>query len=574
MKKIVSLVFSGFISLSSCVCQTAYSTNDFAYPLEIPLLLSGNFGELRTNHFHTGIDIKTQGIEGLKVLSVADGYVSRIKVSPWGYGNVIYIDHPNGFTSVYAHLQKYNERIQAYIKKAQYMNETWEIELFPPDTLFRVKKGEVIALSGNTGSSAAPHLHFEIRDTKTEEPINPLLWGFGIKDNIPPTFQRIALYPLDEYSYVNGKNSRQIFEVQYINGTYSLKTAAPIQVYGKIGLAISTFDKADGANNLNGTYAVSVTANNKPVYGFTFNKLDFASNRAINAHIDYPHYLQKSQHLQKCFSEKCNPLPIYSPTENKGVLDVFEDKTIKIICQASDLHKNSSKLQFEITGNTQFKGKTETRIAAKPVRYISCQEAYTFMQDDIVIHFPAHSLYSDLALEYVYQEKKWGATGPAYTIHNDLVPIYSPITVSIKNTTLSTAQREKAVLVRSDSKDKWQVVPAEWHGKYLSGSSKFFGTFYIRIDTVAPIIQAVNIAPEKNMSHTSFIRLKISDNLSGIKSYKGYIDGKWVLMEYHPGSSSITHYFETGLAKGRHYFFAEVEDMVGNCAVYEAWFIR
>jgi murein DD-endopeptidase MepM/ murein hydrolase activator NlpD len=546
----------------------------FSSPLEIPLLLSGNFGELRPNHFHSGIDIKTQGVEGSKVFSVADGYVSRLKVSPWGYGNVLYITHPNGYTSVYAHLQKFNQKIETYLKKAQYLNETWEIELFPKDSSLQVTKGELIAFSGNTGSSAAPHLHFEIRETVSEHAVNPLLFGFDVKDNIPPAFSKVAIYPLNEESFVNGKNAKLLLDVIYSNGTYSIKNTTPIQVYGKIGIGISTFDQADGAHNQNGTYHIEVSSNNKIDYSHTLDKISFDETRAINSHIDYQYFADKNKHIQKCFIEDCNPLNIYTYYSNKGVIDVTSSTTLKIKCVAKDLKNNTSTLNFELFGNTTYKGKVEEKIGSKPTRYLKCNEAHTFMQDNILINFPANALYNDLNFEFRKIDKLWGAVGPAYAIHNDKTPLHTPINISIKNTSISTEAKSKAVIVRLDSKEKWQSLGGAWHTDYISASSKYFGTFYIRLDTVAPVIEPVNIFPEKNMSKLLSIQLTVKDNLSGLKTYKGYINGKWVLMEYQPKTAKVVHYFDNKLLPGKHLFTLEAEDSVGNCVVYQAWFYR
>lgn len=563
------------IVLNTAQSQSLIIPKDyFSSPVEIPLLLSGNFGELRPNHFHSGIDIKTQGVEGYKVFSVAEGYVSRLKVSPWGYGNVVYITHPNGYTSVYAHLQKFSAKIETYVKKAQYLNETWEIELFPKDSSLRVAKGEIIALSGNTGSSAAPHLHFEIRETVSEHAVNPLLFGFDVKDNIAPVFSKVAIYPLNEESFVNGKNAKLLLDVIFSNGTYSIKNTVPIQVYGKIGIGITTHDQADGAHNLNGTYHVEVSNNNQTSYSHTLDKISFDETRAINSHIDYDYFTDKNKHIQKCFIEDCNPLNIYTHYSNKGSIEITSASTFKIKCVAKDLKNNTSTLSFEIFGNLAYKGKIEEKISSKPVRYLKCNEPHTFMQDNILVNFPANALYNDLNFEFRKIDKIWGAVGLAYAIHNDKTPLHTPINISIKNTSISAEARSKAVIVRLDSKEKWQSLGGTWHADYISASSKFFGTFYIRLDTVAPVIEPVNILPEKNMAKSSSIQLIVKDNLSGLKTYKGYINGKWVLMEYQPKTAKVIYYFDDKLLPGKHLFTLEAEDSVGNCAVYQTWFYR
>ena len=255
MKNIVlTIFFSIFIHSFKCQTIDSLPKKYFRSPLGIPLYLAGNFGELRSNHFHSGLDMKTQGREGFNIYAAADGFISRVKISPWGYGNTIYIDHPNGYTTVYAHLQRYKGEIAEKIKKYQYNIESWEIDWYPSDTLMKVKKGDIIALSGNSGGSGGPHLHFEIRETESEHPINPLLCGFDIKDDIKPIIKSIAIFPLDDTSYVNNKNVMQQFDVVGSNGSYQLKYSSPINVYGQIGIGIETIDKLNDVSNRNGIY--------------------------------------------------------------------------------------------------------------------------------------------------------------------------------------------------------------------------------------------------------------------------------------------------------------------------------
>ena len=257
IKKIV-FVFLLFVIGFSTYAQDSIPKKYFRSPLGIPLFLAGNFGELRSNHFHSGLDMKTQGKEGFRIYAAADGYVSRVKISPWGYGKTIYIDHPNGYTTVYAHLKGYSGVIASEIKKYQYQKESWEIDWYPSDTLMKVKKGDVIAISGNTGGSGGPHLHFEIRETESEHPVNPLLFGFDIKDNIKPIIRSITLTPLNDTSYVNNKNIMQRFLITGADGTYRLKYSTPINAYGEIGIGIETIDKLNGYGNRNGIYTLSL----------------------------------------------------------------------------------------------------------------------------------------------------------------------------------------------------------------------------------------------------------------------------------------------------------------------------
>ena len=294
----------------NCFAQDSIPKNYFQSPLGIPLYLAGNFGELRSNHFHSGLDMKTQGKEGFKIYAAADGFVSRVKISPWGYGKTIYIDHPNGYTTVYAHLQGYKGDIAEIIKKHQHEVENWEIDWLPSDTLMKVKKGDVIALSGNTGGSGGPHLHFEIRETETEHPVNPLLFGFAIKDNIKPLIRSIILTPLNDTSYVNNKRKPQRFLVSGSAGSYKLKNETSINAYGEIGIGIETIDKLNGYGNRNGIYSIELLENSQTIFKSEMKKFSFDESRALNSLIDYEMFLRKKVRFQRSYIEPNNHLNI------------------------------------------------------------------------------------------------------------------------------------------------------------------------------------------------------------------------------------------------------------------------
>ena len=295
-----------FILLLIVICnaysQQEYPKNYFEKPLNIPFILAGTFGELRSNHFHSGIDIKTKNHEGLPVKAIADGYISRIKIGWWGYGKAIYITHPNGFTSVYAHLKKFAPKIEAYVKKNQYKKQSFEIQLFPKKEDFLLKKGNLIAYSGNTGGSTGPHLHFEIRNTQTEEPINPMLFSYNIPDTKKPVISKLMAYPLNDTSQVNQSNLPVEIQFKRLNnGNYM---ADNITAYGNIGFGIKTFDRQDAAFNRNGIYDLSLKQNGHLKYHHTLEKFSFDNTKYINLFMDYKAYFSDQQAIQKCFIEE------------------------------------------------------------------------------------------------------------------------------------------------------------------------------------------------------------------------------------------------------------------------------
>jgi len=550
--------------------STNYPKDYFRSPLDIPLLLSGNFGELRNNHFHSGLDIKTQGVEGKNVYAIADGYVSRIKIMPNGYGKIIYIDHPNGYTSTYAHLQQFKGKIAEEIKRYQYEKESFEIDYFPPDTLLKVKKGDIIALSGNSGSSGGPHLHFEIRETVTEFAINPLLFGFDIKDNIPPGIKSISVFPLNDTSFINNRNVTQEFNAVKSNGTYQI--LASISAYGLIGIGINSYDQQSGASNQNGTYSVMLFENNELIYKTELSSFHFNHNKAMNSFIDYELYHRTRKRYQRSYIEPNNPLTVYKEHKNNGAITVKNSETKTMNFILGDLNKNTSMLSFTIHGKKPELIETST-IRAKVDTVLNCFIENVVDKHNIKATFPKGALYSDLHLQYQEKPALRSSITPVYQIHNGYTPIHDVIEVSIKPGRITEEQRKKAVIVNIDQNGTIFSRGGEWRNNYLTAKSKILGGYTIMLDTVAPHINPVNIFPNKNMSANWSITATISDNLSGIKTYRAEIDGKWVLMDYDGKTAKLTHVFDN-LPSGNHIFKLEVTDFVDNKKVIEIPFIR
>jgi murein DD-endopeptidase MepM/ murein hydrolase activator NlpD len=572
MKYFLIIIFSISFSINARSQQTdSLPTNYFRSPLGIPLYLAGNFGELRSNHFHSGLDMKTQGREGFNIYAAADGFISRVKISPWGYGNTIYIDHPNGYTTVYAHLQRYKGEIAEQIKKYQYQNESWEIDWYPADTLMKVKKGDIIALSGNSGGSGGPHLHFEIRETKSEHPVNPLLCGFDIKDDIKPIIKSIAIFPLNDTSYVNNKNVMQQFDVVGSNGSYQLKYNSPINVYGQVGIGIETIDKLNGVSNRNGIYSIQLSNNSEVIYKSEMKKFSFDESRALNSLIDYETYLRSRTRFQKSFIEENNPLSIYSAKKNNGIISMSNATNNLFDYLVIDSYGNSSTLQFTLTGLKPTT--TSPKVKSKIDTIFSYKDINIFDKQNIKMEIPQNALYKNLEFEFQIKDTMRGAITPTYQLHNDYTPLHDYITVSIKPGRISEVLRNKAIIVNIDRNGRFYSRGGEWRNNYLSAKSKVFGGYTIMIDTIAPTIKPYNIYANKNMSKNSSIIVSIADNLSGVKSYRGEIDGKWILMEYESKKAHLIHEFDN-LPSGNHSFKLTVTDDVGNTTTTEIPFIR
>ena len=315
-------------------------------PVKIPISLSATFAELRSNAFHAGVDIRTQGVEGKEVFAVADGYVSRIGVSPYGYGKVLYITHNDGFTSVYAHMSKFNKMITDFVKDKQYKYESFAQNIMLKENEFPIKRGDFLGFTGNSGSSGGPHLHYEIRYTKTQEPINPLYFGLKIKDTKKPVIKGLAIYPL-ENSIVNNNDTTIYLNVNYKEGVYSLDNSI-FTVSGDIAFGINVYDQADGANNKNGPYSIELFADNELIFNIISDKYSYNETRYINSLIDYSRYIKNKERFVRTEIDKYNNLGLYET--RKGVVPVNQGDTINMKYVVKDYNGNKSVLNFTLIG--------------------------------------------------------------------------------------------------------------------------------------------------------------------------------------------------------------------------------
>jgi hypothetical protein len=541
----------------------------FRSPLDIPLILSGTFGELRSNHFHAGIDIKTQGASGHNIYAVADGYVSRIKVSPWGYGKALYITHPNGYTSVYAHLMDYQGAIEDYVQAAQHEKESYNIELFPGKDELVVQKGQVVARSGNTGGSAAPHLHFELRTSKNEYPQNGLHFGFKIKDDIPPIIREIKVYPKSRSAQVNKQHTPKMYKVEGGEGKYRI--SQPIPVHGKVGVGIYTHDLLNGANNKNGVYSIELKVDSQRVYFHEMDEFGFHETRYINCHMDYAekHYSKKKLH--QCFIAANNQLNIYEDLINKGVISTQVGCTHQLQFIVKDVYGNSSTLDFTLLG-ADYIPPTNEQIKPAIAAIFPYQDAHVFKHEGFEMHLPKNALYDTLFFEYnVSADTVENCFAPVHHVHHESTPVHKSYALSIPNNVVDSL-KEKAFIAQINKSGQLVYRGGQWVNNKLTTKTKSFGDFSVSIDTIPPSIKGLNIYPGKHCT-SSTLKVKIRDNMSGIKSYRGEIDGKWILMEYEPKQARLTHRFDKSL-KGAHVFTLEVIDERGNRNFYKASFTR
>lgn len=543
--------------------QNNYPQDYFGAPLEIPLILSGTFAELRSNHFHSGIDIKTQQRTGLKVLASASGYVSRIKVSHYGYGKALYITHPNGYTTVYAHLQKFSPEIDAYVRKHQYQKESYEIEMFPKAGLLTVSKGQLVAYSGNSGGSGGPHLHFEIRD-KQERPINPMLFGIDIKDTSFPIVKSVYAYALDSNSFINksqGKHKLYLTPLQ--NGDYVTKN---IEAIGNIGFGINTFDRQDYAANSNGVYNIQTFVNGSRTFELDFKRFSFNETKHLNELIDYGHYTKKRERVQKLF-KKNNPLSIIRPLVNNGIVKVKDSTQLVYKIRVTDFKNNEAWVTIPIKGTKNSIAQPE-KPKVTPY-YIRANQTTNLKQGGISVDFYKNTFYDDFYIDFEVKND-------TLKLHDDIVACQKNFSISFDVSKYAEKDIEKLYVARLVGYKQYPAYTyTKRKGNKLIASTKKLGTYTLATDTIKPTISALNFRDGQWMSNYRFLKIKIDDQGSGISNYRATVNGKWILMEYDYKTKTLTHNFSDGAVTDiKNKLKVIVTDNVGNNSTFETLFYR
>ncbi|GAB7256627.1 M23 family metallopeptidase [Polaribacter sp. OB-PA-B3] len=547
------------------LAQDKYPKDYFRNPLNIPIVLSGTFGELRSNHFHSGLDIKTQGKEGLKVVAVADGYISRIKVQQYGYGKAIYITHPNGYTSVYGHLSKFNPEIEAYVKSIQYKKENYETgNLFPKKNKFVLKKGELLAYSGDTGGSGGPHLHFEIRNTKSENVINPLFFGLQVDDTKSPTIQSLQVYPLDEEARINQQNNS--FKIAVKNTGNGKYTANRISASGRIGFGINVFDRLDKALNKNGIYSLEMLVNGKRHYYHDVETFSFSESKYLNLLIDYSYYKKYRSRIQKTFKVKNNKLSIYRDLIDKGEIYIKNDLhyTVKII--AKDFKGNTSSVTIPVIGkksNTILKKQKDT------TNYkITTDKFHRFTNKNVTVAFPKNSFYEDIYLDFKVENN-------IAKIHNKTVPLDKSFTLTFDVSNYTKSQKEKLYIANVENQKYPRYTNTRKKDSTFYTTTKTLGKYSLVSDNQKPKVNILYFKNNQWISKFKTLKVKISDVGSGIKNWHATLDGKWVLMQFNHKKRILTYDFnDNKLIGSKHNFRIVVSDNVGNTTERSTTFFK
>lgn len=561
MKKIYFLFVFYFISLI-----TLSSQNEYADPVKFPIYLSGNLGELRNNHFHAGIDIKTQGVVNKPVYSVADGYISRVFVAPGGYGKALYITHPEtGQVSVYGHLNSFTSEVEKYVKEKQYEKESFRVNLFPEEGCFKVKKGDLIAYSGNAGSSGGPHLHLEIRDAVTEEVIDPLnYYKQSIKDNVAPEFRGVAIYPVEGEGAVN--NSRRPLRQNITkakNGQYtSPKTA--ITAWGRIGLGIKAYDRMTGTQNIYGVKKISLYVDGNLIFKSVIDKFGFDQTRMLNTFIDFADWRNNKSFYMKSFIEPGNTLPFYESVDN-GYININEERVYRIKYELEDAYGNKSQYSFSITGKRQ-----AIPAPKKGSLYMVWDHDNRYLSDAFSLVIPVGNLYDNFMFT-LQRTPSDVYLSDIYRVNDEPVPFHDKAEMKIKIVKDSYSDKEKYGIVSiKGNKDSW--VGGTYDDGYMKANIRETGGSYAVIyDDVPPVITPVQ--PEI-WEKQQKISIRAVDDKSGISSFRGTIDGEYALFERDIKTTIYTYHFDSSrLEKGKkHSLEFTVTDDRGNESVYTSQF--
>ena len=544
MKKYIVLYF-----LFAFLAANAEKKADLCPPLKIPAVLAGNFGELRTNHFHSGLDFKTQGKTGYNIYCAADGYVSRVLVSPWGFGRAVYVTHPGcGLITVYGHLSAFSTKIDKIVRAEQYKQEAFSIDMTFGEGEIPVKRGEIIALSGNAGSSAGPHLHMDVRDLETNDALDGIEYYKSLfKDTAKPEVRGLALYPL-EGGVVNGGNEPTFLAPAEI--------AKGFTAWGNVSPAINAYDRMTGTTNIYGVKYLTLTVDGKEVYSHTIDRYSFDNTRGINTLANYATVQSRGRWYMWTYVPPTSPLGSMVKAENQGIVCINEERDYKCVYTLRDAFGNTAKCSFTITGKRQEIKPREQ----KGVKF-DYNGSHTYNVGGIRVDMPKGVLYEDMDF-VVNKTSSTAYYSDIYTVGDVQVPLASSfeMKIDVKNDTLP--DKSKYCLVRLGGKYP-AAVYAKYDGGKMTAKVNRFGKYAVTKDVTSPSIAPLQKA---KWGVRGEVTLKISDNLSGIETYRGEIDGKFVLFELDGKTGKITFKLNTTRVKKgiNHRLKITVTDACGN----------
>ncbi len=530
-----------------------YPKGYFTWPVQAKKALAANFGELRPNHYHMGLDCKTDQKENLHVVAAADGYVAKIKIEPYGFGRCIYINHPNGLTTLYAHLNDFYPELENYIKAQQYKTENWKIFIDVPAGLLPVKKGQFIAYSGNTGGSQGPHLHFEIRDTKTDKVLNPLLFGFPIADNIAPDILRLAVYDRCTSTY---EQSPRFVSLKKVNGVYTTVPGQLMLNTDKVSFAVTAYDRYTGSTNHNGIYEAVLYNNENPVVGFQLDSISYDETRYLNAHIDYKLKTGGGPFVQHLSRLPGYPQSVYREGSGNGVINLEDDSVHQIKIQVKDANGNVSLLKFAVQRGGATKS-TPAVTSAEQSKLFHPGFVNVFESANVSFYLSENQLYDSIRFRY---NEIASAKGTVYQLHSGNIPVQDYYPIKIRNST--TLHPDKMVM-RHFWNNKDNYKKAENENGWYKASFRAFGNFELIADTTPPTITSVGFKNGMKATKLNRIAFVIKDNTEELENFRAELDGKWLRFSNDKGKTFI-YKLDEHCPPGEHELKISVEDCVGN----------
>jgi hypothetical protein len=555
-----------FLKVESQTAGSKYPQRYFANPLNIPMSLSANFGELRPGHWHMGLDLRTDQKENYPVHASADGYIAHIGIRPLSFGKFIIINHPNGFSTLYAHLNEFYPELEKYVREKQTRKESWAIELDFTQNDFKVKKGDLIAKSGNTGGSQGPHLHFEIRDTKSDRSLNPLLFGFDIADDVPPTVTRLAIYDRSISTYLQ---TPQVISVVKTDSGYFTKPRKILTGYKKLSFAITATDRVSGSNGANGIYAAYLYYYADPQIAFIIDSITYDESDYINGHID-----KRYRNAGGPFLQHLSKLPgfrgrVYKEIEGTGVIELNDTFVHDLSIEVLDANDNLSTLNFQVQYNDDIAEKIRRTSNG---RLLIPNQVNIIEEKDFEVYMPENCLYDSIPFSYYLQDVlSPGAVTAQHKFGDRTYPIHSAFSVRIKTTKTVTADLKNKLVILKTWNGERSVRKAELKNGWVLASFDNLGIFQAFIDTIAPTINAPAKGKDTlDLSPLNSIVFTPNDNF-GVRSFRAELDGKW-LMFSNDKARSFIYSFDEQCPYGVHELKVRVEDIVGNVTEKTWWF--